>query len=74
MFGYYVYDFECYGVVDFDDDWNVFLIEEKFEVVKFNYVVIGLYYYDNWVVDFVKEVKLFLCGELEIIDFNNMYL
>lgn len=73
MFGYYVNDFECYGVVDFDDDWNVFFIEEKFVVFKLNYVVIGFYYYDNCVVDFVKEVKFFYCGELEIIDLNNLY-
>lgn len=52
----------------------MFFIEEKFVVFKFNYVVIGFYYYDNRVVDFVKEVKLLFCGEFEIIDLNNFYL
>lgn len=74
VFGYYVNDFNCYGVVNFDSLGNVIDIEEKFVKFKFFYVVIGLYFYDNDVVDIVKFIKFFLCGELEIMDVNKVYL
>lgn len=74
VFGYQVMDLECFGVVEFDDDFCVFLLEEKLKQFKFNWVVIGFYFYDSKVVEYVKCVKLFGCGELEIIFINQMYL
>lgn len=47
VFVYWVVDFECYGVVEFDENGIVIFIEEKFVKFKFNYVVLGFYFYDN---------------------------
>lgn len=74
IFGYYVQDPERYGVVDFDQDGKVLSIEEKPEVAKSNYAVVGLYFYPNSVIDIAKKVTPSERGELEITSVNLAYL
>ena len=74
VFGYYVHDPERYGVVEFNKEGKVLSIEEKPEKPKSNYGVVGLYFYDNQVIDIAKKLKPSDRGELEITDLNIKYL
>ena len=74
VFGYYVKDPERYGVAEFDQEGNVLSIEEKPVNPKSNYVVVGLYFYPNKVVEVAKQIKPSTRGELEITTVNQSFL
>jgi len=74
IFGYKVYDPERYGIVEFDENYNVLSIEEKPKKPRSNYAVPGIYFYDNQVVRYADSLKPSARGEVEITDLNNIYL
>ena len=74
VFGYYVDDPERFGVMEFDEDWNVISVEEKPNNPKSNYCITGLYFYPKGVSDKARLVQPSGRGELEITSLNELYL
>lgn len=74
VLSYHVNDPHRFGVVEFDENNKVISIEEKPENPKSNYAVIGMYFYDNKVVQYSKQIEPSIRGELEITDINKIYL
>ena len=74
IFGYYVNDPERFGIMEFDDNWKILLVEEKPLNPKSNYCITGLYFYPSGVCEKAKQVKPSARGELEITTLNDMYL
>ena len=73
IFGYYVKDPQRYGVLKLDKNGRVISIEEKPKKPKSNWVVSGIYFYDNSVVKLAKKIRPSKRGELEITSINNEY-
>ena len=73
VFAYHVKDPERYGVADISLEGKVISLEEKPKEPRSNYAITGLYFYDNQVIDFAKELSPSQRNELEITDLNNIY-
>jgi glucose-1-phosphate thymidylyltransferase len=73
IFGYWVDDPERYGVIEFDEKMQVRSIEEKPKQPKSNWAAIGIYFYDEDVIDLARQLKPSARGEYEITDLNNLY-
>lgn len=74
IFGCYVDDPERFGIMEFDEGWNILSVEEKPKKQKSNYCITGLYFYLRGVAAKAKQVKPSVRGELEITILNDMYL
>lgn len=74
VFGYYVNEPWRFGIIEFDSEGKVISIEEKPRTPKSNYCITGLYFYDNKVIQYAKQLKPSSRGELEITDLNRIYL
>jgi glucose-1-phosphate thymidylyltransferase len=74
IFGYWVNDPQRYGVIELDEHGKALSIEEKPREPKSNYVVPGIYFYDNDVINIAASLKPSKRGEYEITEVNNVYL
>ena len=74
IFGYYVEDPHRFGIMEFDEDWNVISVEEKPAAPKSNYCITGIYFYPTGVSEKAKQVQPSARGELEITSLNEIYL
>ncbi len=74
IFGYRVTDPERYGIVEFNEEYQVLSLEEKPENPRSNFAVPGIYFYDRHVVEMAEKVKPSARGEIEITDLNKLYL
>lgn len=73
IFAYYIHNPKAYGVIELDRELNIISLEEKPVNPKSNYIITGLYFYNNSVVDIAKHIKPSKRGELEITSINKIY-